>query len=74
MARKEDIARQIEDQLIQGGEGLLEEDLYLMDMNLEDLQDSSGERHTYWLLTIQAARVAGQLASEVRPGDGLDYG
>ena len=74
LARKEDIAKQIEDQLVQGGEGLLEEDLYLLDINLGDLQDSIGESHTYWLLAIQAARAAGQLTGEVRPVDGSDYG
>ena len=74
LARKEDIAAQIEAQLEQGGEGLLEEDLYLMDINLGDLHDATGESHAYWLLAIQAARVAGQLHGEVRPMDGLDYG
>ncbi len=35
-----------------------------MEVNLEDLEDSSGERQEYWLIAIQAARKAGQLARE----------
>lgn len=61
LARKEDIAAQIKAQLTIGGDNLLAEDAYLMEVNLEDLSDSSGERHEYWLLAITAARRAAQL-------------
>ena len=73
-ARKEDIAAQIEAQLIKGGEDLLAEDSYLMEVNLDDLSDSSGESHEYWLLAITAARQAAQLRREGHPSDGTDYG
>ena len=33
-----------------------EQDTYLLEINLEDLEQSSGEDHCYWLLAIQAAR------------------
>ena len=45
-----------------------------MDVNLGEWQDSTGERHEYWLLAIKAARVAGQIAREIRQADGSDYG
>ena len=73
-ARKEDIAAQIEAQLKRGGDNLLAEDSYLMEVNLEDLSDSLGERHEYWLLAIAAARQAAQLRQEGNPPDGTDYG
>jgi len=55
-ARKEEIQRFIEDQLDLGGEGLDEHDKFLLEINLEDLEASSGEDQHYWLLQIQAAR------------------
>ena len=39
-----------------GGEGLAENDKYLLEINLEDMEKSSGETHQYWLLAIRAAR------------------
>ena len=56
--RKEEIQREIERQQEQGDEGLLAEDRYLMEVNLEDMETSSGERQSYWLLAIKAAREA----------------
>jgi len=44
-----------------GTAGLLEEDRYLADVNLGDLEDASGIKETYWLLAIQAAREAFRL-------------
>ena len=45
LTRKEDIAAKIESQLLQGGTDLLEEDAFLLEVNLGDLQEASGERH-----------------------------
>ena len=40
-----------------GMEGLLDDDCYLSECNLGDLEDdTSGIRETRWLLAIQAAR------------------
>lgn len=61
--RKEEIQTEIEIQQELGDEGLLEEDKYLMEVNLEDLEVTSGERQTYWLLAIRAAREAKRLRS-----------
>ena len=55
-ARKEEIQQFIEDQLERGGDGLDERDHYLLEINLEDLETTSGEEQHYWLLQIQAAR------------------
>jgi hypothetical protein len=55
-ARKEEIQQFIEDQLDMGGEGLDERDKFLLEINLEDLETSSGEDQHYWLLQIEAAR------------------
>jgi hypothetical protein len=37
-----------------GTTGLLEEDQWMMEVNLGDMENSSGEREEYWLLAIQA--------------------
>ena len=38
-----------------GNVGLLEEDKYLAEVNLEEMASSLGERQHYWLLAIQTA-------------------
>ena len=87
--RKEQILSQIEEQQALGGEDLLEEDQYLMEVNLEGLDDSDGSRQEYWLMAIRSARIASAVAREqdtgetlrgtrlrnrVRQQDGQDYG
>ena len=42
-------------------EGLLEDDRYLAECNLGDLEETSGMKETYWLLAIKAAREASRL-------------
>jgi len=56
--RKEELLAEIELQQDLGAEGLMEEDKYLLEVNLEDLENTSGERQEYWLLAIRAARMA----------------
>ena len=58
---KEELQREIEAQMDQGWSDLLEEDQYLAEVNLEDLEHSSGEKQQYWLLAIRAAREASRL-------------
>ena len=41
-----------------GGEGLSEDNKYLLEINLEDMETTSIERQEYWLLDIQAAQEA----------------
>jgi hypothetical protein len=59
--RKEELQMEIERQQELGEEGLLEEDCYLAECNLGDLEETSGILETYWLLAIQAAREANRL-------------
>lgn len=56
--RKEELCALIEDQIELGEEGLDEQDKWLLEINLEDLESTTGEDQTYWLLAIQAAREA----------------
>jgi hypothetical protein len=61
--QKEEIRRALEDQLELGGEGLDEDDRFLLEINLEELDTSSGEDQAYWLLALEAAREARALRS-----------
>jgi hypothetical protein len=54
-AQKEELLLEIECQKELGDAGLLEEDKYLAEVNLEGMATASGERQHYWLLAIQAA-------------------
>ena len=51
-AKKEELLVEIERQRELGEAGLLEEDKYLAEVNLEEMSNSSGERQHYWLLAI----------------------
>jgi hypothetical protein len=57
IAKKEELQKAIEDELELGGKCLAEDDMYLLEINLDDLATTSGEDQTYWLLAIRAARV-----------------
>ena len=50
--RKEEIQREIEEQMEMGMEGLLDEDLWMMEVNLGDMETTSGEQEEYWLVAI----------------------
>ena len=54
--RKEEIQMEIEKHQELGTDSLEEGDKYLMEINLEDLENTSGEKQQYWLLAIRAAR------------------
>ena len=54
--KKEELQREIQKQQELGGDGLDEEDKFLLEIKLEDLEESSGEHQEYWLLAIRAAR------------------
>ncbi len=49
---------EIEHQRELGDAGLLEEDKYLAENNLGDIENTSGERLHYWLLAIKTAQKA----------------
>ena len=54
--RKEELQREIEDQIQLVGVGLYVKDRYLLEINLEDLDNSTGEDQYYWLIAIREAR------------------
>jgi hypothetical protein len=62
--RKEEIQRDIEEQMEMGTTGLLKEDQWMMEVNLGDMENSSGEKEEYWLLAIQAMREAATLTRQ----------
>ncbi len=55
MAKKEELVLEIECQRDLGNAGLLEEDKYLAEVNLEEMATSLGERQHYCLPAIQTA-------------------
>jgi len=59
--RKEELQMAMEAQQDMGWEDLTEEDQYLAEVNLEDLEHTSGERQEYWQVAIQAAWEASRL-------------
>ena len=64
-AEKEALQQEIEEQMEKGWSDLLDEDQYLAEVNLEDLEQSSSERQQYWLASIRAAREASRLRGEI---------
>ena len=61
LTHKEELLKEVEHQLTMGGEGLLEEDRFLLECNFDDLTSTNGEQQEYWILAIQAAREACRL-------------
>ena len=62
--RKEVIQREIEAQMEMGQAGLLDEDQWMLEVNLMDLETTSGEQEEYWLVAIRAAREAAILTRQ----------
>ena len=62
--RKEEVQWDIEEQMEMGTTGLLEEDQWMMEVNLGDMENSSGEREEYWLLAIQAVQEAATITRQ----------
>ena len=70
----EELQREIDKQIEEGGTGLLAEDQYLAEINLVDLETSSGEQHEYWLLAIRAAKKAKMLSQTEPRAEDLEPG
>ena len=47
-----------------GTDGLLDEDLWMMEVNLGDMETTLGEQEEYWLVAIRAAREAATLTRQ----------
>ena len=71
---KEAIQREIDKHLEMGNGDLLEEDQYLTEINLGDMEQDSGERQEYWLLAIQAACKAKELTTTRSAVEKIDTG
>jgi hypothetical protein len=76
--RKEAILKEIEEQMELGEAGLQKENNLMLEVNLGDMENSSGEQEEYWLLAIKALQVAtsltgwrGQSAQQMAVGDRL---
>ena len=72
---KEEIHTEIEKQQELGTDSLEEGDKHMMEINLEDLENTSGEKQQYWLLSIRAARESSRLRehNRTRPYEGTTY-
>ena len=55
--RKEELQKEIEHQILLGGAGLEEQDRYLLEINVGDLETSSGDNPYYWIVAMRAGRV-----------------
>ena len=73
-AQKEIIQWEIDKQLELRSDGLLEEDQYLTEIILGDIEQDFGKRHKYWLLAITAAREATKLTTHTRGAIKIDTG
>ena len=70
MTHKEEIQRLIEDHINLGEEGLDPRDHYLLEVDLEDLETTSGMEQAYWLLQLQAARRESTLRQGAQTASG----
>ena len=72
---KEEIQMEIEKQQELSTDSLEEGDKYVMEINLEDLENTSGEKQQYWLLAICVARKLSRLRTHnrTRPPEGRAY-
>jgi hypothetical protein len=61
--KKEELLLEIEHQWDLGDAGLLDEDKYLMEVNLGDLETTLGDHQHYWLLVIKTVRKANYFKS-----------
>jgi hypothetical protein len=59
--RKEAIQKEIKEQMELGETGLLEEDNWMLEVSLGDLESTSGEQEQYWLVAIKAAWEAAMI-------------
>jgi hypothetical protein len=60
--QKEAIQLKIEEQMEVGAADLLEEDHWVMEVNLGNMETASGEQEKYWLVAIKTTQVAAMLA------------
>ena len=72
--RKEELQRELERQIEMGRGGLEDQDRYLLDINPDDLETSSGEDQYYWLVAICAAREDRELKEQQANTGSIKHG
>ncbi len=60
----EAIQREIKEQMEMGDAELLEEDHLMLEVNLGDMETTTGEQEEYWLVAISAAWAVAVLAGQ----------
>jgi hypothetical protein len=63
LVHKEDLLKEVKNQLAIGPEGLDEQDRFLLECNFDELATTTGKQQEYWLLDIQAAREASRICT-----------
>jgi hypothetical protein len=58
---RERLQRELEMQMERGDDDLCEEDKWLLEVNLSDLNESSGTKEAYWLMAVEMAREKFQI-------------
>ena len=71
--RKKELQREIEHHALLGGIGLDKQDLYLLEINVGDLDTPSGEDKYDWLLAVRAARVDRRLKEMQVTGNAREH-
>jgi hypothetical protein len=61
LAHKEELLKEVKNQLNIGPDGLDKQDWFLLECNFDKLANTTGEHQEYWLLAIQAAREASRI-------------
>jgi hypothetical protein len=81
LAHKEDLLKEVENQLAIGPGGLDEQDRFLLECNFDELATTTGKQQEYWLLAIQAAREVSRIRTakanveqQRGSGNGLETG
>eukprot|EP00804_Cyclotella_cryptica_P003924 CCRYP_016117-RA/>CCRYP_016117-RA protein AED:0.75 eAED:0.75 QI:0/-1/0/1/-1/1/1/0/1178 len=64
---KEHLLQEIENQMELGGEGLAEHDKWMLEVNLSEMDTSTGETESYWLIAIRTARERYRLNQPAHP-------
>ena len=69
---RERLQAAIEEQMADGTDDLCEEDKWLLEVNLRDLNEVSGDKEAYWLLAVDMARKRFQIRQRSRQTDNAD--
>ena len=69
---RERLQAAIEEQMAHGTDDLCEEDKWLLEVNLRDLNEVSGDKEAYWLLAVDMARKRFQIRQRSRQTDNAD--